>query len=83
VTIVWTVTQTLEQLAEEPLRSAFVASWLSQDIENFTTLIHRSPEIDKLPVYFAEDFIKMPSVATRTASSVQPSRVLGTKLECP
>jgi hypothetical protein len=79
----WTVTQPLEQLAEEPLRSAFVALWLSQDIENFTTLIHRPPETHKLPVYFAEDFIKMPGVATRTASSVQPSRVLGTKLECP
>jgi hypothetical protein len=79
----WTVTHTLKQLAEEPLRSAFVASRLNKGIENFTTLIHRPSEIDKLPVYFAEDFIKMPGVATRTASSVQPSRVLGTKLECP
>src|ERR1700674_890940 len=58
-------------------------AWLYKNIEYFPALIDRAPQVDKLSVNLAKDFIEMPSITTRVAQSAQPPRVLRPKLHRP
>ena len=63
------IPKSLKQLSEEPRRRLGVAALLYQDVEDFSALIHRAPQLDELAVDLAEHFVEMPCVAVATDSS--------------
>lgn len=54
--------QTLEQLAEKPLRRLLISPALYEDIEDVAVLVDGAPQIVPLPVNGEKDFIQVPLV---------------------
>ena len=66
------IPKTLEQLSKEPLRRLRIAALLHQDVEHFSALINRAPQIDELAVDLAEHLIEMPRVSRTAPSATKP-----------
>jgi len=56
---------------------------LRQNVEHFTALIDRAPEVDELAVDLAEDLIQVPSVSGATPWAPKPAGILCSKGQTP
>jgi hypothetical protein len=77
------VPMTLEQHSKEPLRGSRIPALLRQNVEHFTALIDRAPEVDELAVDLAEDLIQVPGVSGATPLAPKPAGILCSKGQTP
>ncbi len=77
------VSQTLQELDEEPLCRPLVAAFLHQDIEYVAVLIDCPPEVTTLAVDADEDFVEEPRITWPSLAATQGSSVGAPKLETP
>ena len=77
------IPQALEQLAEELLRSLFVAPALHQDIKEVVVLIHRPPQVMTLAVDGQKHLIQMPRVTGPRPTAPELIGVVLPELQTP
>ena len=74
---------TTQQMLEEPLRSSTVSPRLQININYFTILVYRSPEIVLFAVDLYKDLVNVESVAEFWLPALQAPSIFGSELDAP
>jgi len=79
----WLTAMRLQQALEEPLGGLRISPRLQKNINHFTVLIDRTPEIVLLAPDLREDLVDEESVAIALLVAFQPFGILGAKFDAP
>ena len=72
-----------QQLTEEPLRRAAIASRLDEDVDDVAVLVHGAPQILPPALNCDEEFVQIPGVAQPAPASPQGPRILRSERSTP